>query len=73
VRALRAWLDASAITDGPIFRRVSRTGAVSSPLSPPVALIVKCRVAAAGLDPKTFAGHSLRSGFATQAARDGYL
>jgi hypothetical protein len=35
-------------------------------------LIVKKRVRAAGLDPADFAGHSLRSGFATQAARDGH-
>jgi site-specific recombinase XerD len=73
VRALRAWLDASGITDGAVFRRVTRTGAVSSPLSAQsVALIVKRRVTAAGLDPAAFAGHSLRSGFATQAARDGH-
>jgi integrase len=31
VRALRAWLDAAEITTGPIFRRVTRTGAISSP------------------------------------------
>lgn len=73
VRALRAWLDASEITSGPVFRRVTRTGAVSSPLTAQsVALIIKRRVKAAGLDPAAFAGHSLRSGFATQAARDGY-
>lgn len=74
VRALRSWLDAAGITSGPIFRRVTRTGAVSTPLSPQsVALIVKRRVIAAGFDPAAFAGHSLRAGFATQAARDGYL
>jgi site-specific recombinase XerD len=73
VRALRAWLDAAGIVTGPVFRRVTRTGAVSSPLSAQsVALIVKRRVKAAGLDAAAFAGHSLRSGFATQAARDGY-
>jgi hypothetical protein len=33
VRALRAWIDAAAITTGPAFRRVTRTGAVSSPLT----------------------------------------
>ncbi|MEX5712491.1 site-specific integrase [Parafrankia sp. FMc6] len=36
-----------------------------------VARIVQRRVAAAGLDPADFAGHSLRSGFATAAARAG--
>jgi site-specific recombinase XerD len=73
VRALRAWLDTAQITSGPIFRRVTRTGAISSPLSSQtVALIVKKRASAAGLDPREFAGHSLRSGYATQAARDGH-
>lgn len=73
VRALRAWLDAAQITTGPVFRRVTRTGAVSSPLTAQsVALIVKKHARAAGLDPREFAGHSLRSGYATQAARDGH-
>jgi integrase len=34
-----------------------------------VALVVKARAEAAGLDPELFAGHSLRSGFLTEAAR----
>lgn len=74
VRALRAWLDAAGIVHGSIFRRVTRSGTATSPLTAQsVALIVKRRVSAAGLDPVGFAGHSLRAGFATQAARDGYL
>ena len=73
VRALRAWIDAAELTTGPIFRRVTRTGAISSPLTPQtVALIIKKRTRASGLDPREFAGHSLRSGYATQAARDGH-
>jgi site-specific recombinase XerD len=73
VRALRAWLDHAQITTGPIFRRVTRTGAISSPLTAQsVALIIKKRARAAGLDPRQFAGHSLRSGYATQASRDGH-
>lgn len=73
VRALRAWLDASGLTTGPVFRRVTRTGAVSSPLQPQaVATIIKRRATHAGLPAKDFAGHSLRSGYATQAARDGH-
>lgn len=74
VRAIRAWIDHACLTSGPLARRVTRTGAISAPLSAQsVALIIKRRVRAAGLDPKDFAGHSLRSGFSTQAARDGYL
>jgi site-specific recombinase XerD len=73
VRALRAWLDASGITDGPVFRRLSRVGTIGKPLTPQsVALIIKRRADSAGLDPREFAGHSLRSGYATQAARDGH-
>lgn len=34
-----------------------------------VALVVKARAKQAGLDPALFAGHSLRSGFLTEAAR----
>lgn len=74
MRAVRAWIDHAGLTSGPLARRVTRTGAISSPLSAQsVALIVKRRARAAGLDPRDFAGHSLRSGFSTQAARDGYL
>jgi site-specific recombinase XerD len=74
IRALRSWLATAGVAAGPVFRRVTRSGAVTTPLTAQsVALIVKRRVAAAGLDPAAFAGHSLRAGFATQAARDGYL
>ncbi|RMD96339.1 MAG: integrase [Bacteroidetes bacterium] len=73
VRALRSWLIVSGITSGALFRSISRKGklAVTS-LSPrTVARIVKARAAAAGLDPRAYSGHSLRAGFATQAARAG--
>ena len=36
-----------------------------------VARVVQARVKAAGLDPKDFAGNSLRAGFLTAAARAG--
>jgi integrase len=36
-----------------------------------VALIVKRRAEAAGLDPREFSGHSLRAGFVTSAAEAG--
>ena len=74
VPALRAWLDTAEITSGPVLRRVTRTGAVSSSLTPQTValIIIKKRARALGLDPREFAGHSLRSGYATQAARDGH-
>ncbi len=75
VRALRDWFDAAQLegTEGPVFRSVDRHGNISpSPLDPnSIARIVKCALVRAGYDPRTYAGHSLRAGFATQAARNG--
>jgi len=70
--AVQAWLAASGITTGPIFRSINRGGAVGGSLSDrAVANIVKASAAAAGLDPKDFGGHSLRSGFITSGAEAG--
>lgn len=78
VRAWRAWVQAAAaagtdLSGGPAFRGVDRHGHVGAGrlYAGSVARIVQRRVAAAGLDPAAFAGHSLRSGFATAAARAG--
>lgn len=71
VTALKRWLQYAPITSGPIFRPISKTKKVGiTQLSDKsVALIVKKYTALAGLDPKRFAGHSLRRGFATSAAQ----
>lgn len=71
VRAVKLWLEASALTDGPLFRPLTKKGTLRPvQLSDKsVALIVKKYAALAGLDPKEFAGHSLRRGFATSAAQ----
>ena len=73
VEALDAWLAASSITAGAIFRSINKGGAVSPDrlTDQSVALIVKHRAAAAKLDPKLFAAHSLRAGFVTSALEDG--
>lgn len=73
VRALSEWLAFAGIGTGSIFRPVSRSGKVNpGRLSPQsVALIVKRCVRRIGLDPKVYAGHSLRAGFATGAAKAG--
>ena len=72
-RVLEAWLKAAEITTGALFRQVNRYGQVSpvrlSPQS--VALIIKLRARGAGLDATRFSGHSLRAGFATNAAKQG--
>ncbi len=70
---LRAWLEAAAITEGPVFRPLWKGNrARDARLSDhAVARIVQARAAAAGLDPTRYAGHSLRAGFVTAAARAG--
>jgi site-specific recombinase XerD len=69
VTALSAWLEASQIADGPIFRQVDRHGRLGAQrLSDrSVARIVKRAIAAAGIDESAFSGHSLRAGFVTSA------
>jgi integrase len=71
--AITAWLDAASIIEGPIFRPVTKGGLVlPQRLSGhAVALIVKARAEAAGLDPAIFSGHSLRSGYVTSALEHG--
>jgi site-specific recombinase XerD len=73
VQALTAWLAAAHITEGPVFRPVDVWGNVAAErLSDhAVALVVKTYAAAIGRDAGTFAGHSLRAGFATAAAGAG--
>ena len=70
---LRAWLEAADITEGPVFRSLWKGGRVRpARLSDhAVARIVQARALAAGLDPTRYAGHSLRAGFVTAAARAG--
>ena len=59
--------------DGPLFRPVDRHGNLGADrLSDrAVALVVKRSAAAAGLDPVSYSGHSLRAGLATSAAAAG--
>lgn len=73
VKALLTWLDRAGITDGPLFRPISRGGRVRDRrlTDKSVADIVKKRAEKIGLDPSTFSGHSLRAGFATSAAARG--
>lgn len=72
VRAYRAWLGVSGITEGPILRRVDRHGRLLGPLSPQaVAMVVKAHMGKLGHAAGDFAGHSLRRGHATTASRAG--
>jgi integrase len=73
VDALRAWLEFSKIDSGPVFRRIDKWGRIGAVALDPqsVNAIVKSRCAAAGLDPAQYSAHGLRSGYLTQAAREG--
>lgn len=68
--ALGDWLTASGIAEGAIFRRLwkTRLGPALSPAA--VGEIVQRRAKLAGLEGD-FGGHSLRSGFVTEAGRQG--
>lgn len=68
--ALTAWLHAAGHTEGAIFRRVWKTRLGPALSAEAVGKIVRRRAAAAGLVGR-FAGHSLRSGFVTEAGRQG--
>jgi len=73
IKALRAWLDAAAITDGPVFRPVRKGGKVRDQRlsAKSVCDLVKAYAGQVGLDVAAFGAHSLRSGFLTSAARRG--
>lgn len=73
VKSLRDWLVLSEISGGALFRGVNRHGQVMDQglSAQSVALIVKERIAAIGLDAKQFSGHSLRAGLVTSAAING--
>jgi integrase len=73
VRALDEWLSATGISEGPIFRAVGRAGRVgrTAMAASTVAARVKRYARLAKLEWSTFAGHSLRSGHVTTAAKRG--
>ncbi|MEG8222904.1 tyrosine-type recombinase/integrase [Sphingomonas sp. HH69] len=71
VAHLNAWLAVRGGAPGPLFTRIGTKGefttAAMSDRS--VARLVKRYASLQGLDPATIAGHSLRAGFLTEAAR----
>ncbi len=73
VQAVRDWIAGAGIAQGPLFRPLTRSGAVRDGRlsAQSVALIVKQRALKAGLDQAAFSGHSLRAGFVTSAADRG--
>lgn len=79
VESLRAWLTAARIESGPVFLATSSKGFHEGNCSVvqkridegTIAQLIKRSVLRAGLDPTQFSGHSLRAGFATEAAKAG--
>jgi integrase len=72
VAALEHWLRMAGIEDGPVFCAVVHNTKPGARLAgKAVADIVKAAAKAAGYDPAKYGAHSLRSGFATSAARAG--
>jgi integrase len=74
LRTLLAWRQACKVTEGPVFRRLSKTGTV---LKPGISalyvnhLVHQLAGEAGLLHPELYSAHSLRRGFATEAARMG--
>jgi integrase len=69
VAHVEAWLEASGITEGPIFRAVALGSRMSTtPLTPnAMARLVKRYCRKIGVDPSNYSGHSMRSGYVTSA------
>ena len=70
---LLAWMAAAGHDSGPLFRRLSRSDALTGDAMSDraIARLVQQHAAAAGYDPTQFAGHSLRAGFLTEGAAQG--
>ena len=73
VAAVTDWLSRSGITEGAIFRPINRHGQLHPERlsGDAVSEVIRERLAAAGIDPEGYSGHSLRAGFATSAAQAG--
>lgn len=72
-KAMKHWLQYSKIENGPLFRPIDKYGNVTPHelSAKAISRIVKYRAKLAGLDPDKFGGHSLRSGFMTEAGFQG--
>ena len=70
---LKKWLEMSKINSGPIFRRFTKGSHLTENrlTDQSVVLLMKEYLNLAGIENNNFAGHSLRSGFATVAAESG--
>jgi site-specific recombinase XerD len=73
VKAVKAWLEAAGISEGPVFRPVAKGGRLRTERlsAKAVCELVQRYAERLGLNPADFGAHSLRAGFLTSAARRG--
>ena len=74
VGAYLDWIESAGLTDGPVFRSISRWGVVSeAPLSTSNASkLLREILVRGGLDADKYSSHSLRHGFAHWATNHGW-
>ncbi len=75
VDAYRAWIDLSLLTNGPVFRGITRWGHISDQGLHPLSFIPLLRDLFARADipsPESYSSHSLRRGFASWATANGW-
>lgn len=73
VRALQKWIQRAGIKEGSLFRPINRHGQIQNQrlTGDGIAYLIKQVAKKAGFNPEDFAGHSLRRGFITTAAKKG--
>ncbi|CUT17971.1 MULTISPECIES: site-specific integrase [Candidatus Ichthyocystis] len=72
VTALREWIMASNLNEGPVFRAINRWNHLeSAPLHPSsINIFIKNIAKECGINPKQISSHSFRRGFSTAAASE---
>ena len=70
---LKQWIAPAGIQSGPVFRAIDRFGRLGQTAleGQSINAILKKRCGMAGLTPAAFSAHGLRSGYLTEAARQG--
>ena len=72
IQALREWIEVSGIESGKLFRSVTKGGKIGDRISGyAIAEIVKKVMGLTKINPDEYSGHSLRSGFITEAKEAG--
>ena len=70
---IKQWIALAGIQSGPVFRAIDRFGRLGTTAleGQSINAILKKRCTLAGIDPVGFSAHGLRSGYLTEAARQG--